>query len=209
MPFITISRMYGSGGSDVAEIAARSLGWTLYDNAIVDEISQRSGLPRAEVSAQEERVPSLVERISGAFAMGTPEAMPPLPDGQPATTEEEIVAATKRVIEDAVQRGPAVFVGRGAQCLLAARSDGLHVFCHAPSAALIQYAITKLAVPPAEAEKKVHDMNKQRDQYVQRHWGRKWMSPLNYHLCVDTSFFGIEGSAELIAGAARDRLARG
>src|SRR4051812_539354 len=125
MPFITISRMYGSGGSEIAERVSRALGWSLYDNAIIDEIAQRSGLPRAQVSAQEERVPSLVERISGAFTLGTPEAMPPFPDGQP-TTEEEIVAATKRVIEDAVQRAPAVFVGRGAQCLLAERTDGLH-----------------------------------------------------------------------------------
>ena len=80
------------------------------------------------------------------------------------------------------------------------------MLCHAPTAALIQYAITKLAIPPHEAEKKVSDMNKHREQYVQRHWGRKWMSPLNYHFCVDTSFFGIEGSAELIARAARERL---
>jgi hypothetical protein len=101
-----------------------------------------------------------------------------------------------------------VLVGRGAQCLLAERSDGLHVFCQAPTAALVQYAITKLGIPPAEAEKKVHDMNKQREQYVQRHWGRKWLSPLNYHLCVDTSFFGIDGAAELIARAARERLTR-
>jgi hypothetical protein len=72
----------------------------------------------------------------------------------------------------------------------------------------MQYAITKLAIPPAEAEKKVHEMNKQREQYVQRNWGRKWMSPLNYHLCVDTSFFGVEGSAELIARAATERLKR-
>src|SRR3954465_14992484 len=131
MPFITISRMYGSGGSDVAERVARSLGWTLYDNQIIDEIAQRSGLPRAEVSAQEERVPSLVERISGAFTLGTPEAMPAFPEGGVPTTDEEIVAVTKRVIEDAVHRGPAVFVGRGAQCLLAERSDSLHVFCYA------------------------------------------------------------------------------
>src|SRR3954469_5145705 len=161
MPFVTISRMYGSGGSDVAEHVARSLGWTLYDNAIVDEIAQRSGLPRAEVSAQEERVPSLVERISGAFTLGTPEAMPPFPEGQ-ATTEEEIVAATKRVIEDAVQSGPAVFVGRGAQCLLAERSDGLHVFCYGPTAALITYARDHWGISPKDAEKRVQDVNKQR-----------------------------------------------
>jgi cytidylate kinase len=200
--------MYGSGGSEIAELVAKSLGWTLYDNEIVDAIAARSGLPVAEVAAREERGPSLVERISGAFTLGTPEAMPAYLEGAATTPDEEIVSATATIINDAVKKGPAVLVGRGAQCLLAERSDGLHVFCHAPTAALMQYAIAKLAIPPAEAEKKVNDVNKQREQYVQRHWSRKWMSPLNYHLCVDTSWFGMEGSAELIARAARDRLLR-
>lgn len=206
MPFITISRMYGSGGSAIAQIAARSLGWTLYDNEIIDAIAERSGLSRAQVSAQEERVPSLVERISGAFALGTPEAMPPLPDGQPTTTEEEIVATTRRVIDDAVLRGPAVFVGRGAQCLLAERSDGLHVFCYAPTAALIAYACEHRGIPARDAEKTVHDMNKQREQYVRRHWSRNWMSPSNYHLCLDTSWHGVERSAHIVVDAARAKF---
>jgi cytidylate kinase len=206
MPFITISRMYGSGGSQIAEIVARELGWTLFDNAIIDGIADRSGLSRSEVSAQEERVPSLVERISGAFVLGTPEARPPFPNGQSTTTEEEIVAATKRVIEDAVQRGSAVFVGRGAQCLLAERSDGLHVLCYAPTPALIAYAREHRGILAQDAEKKVHDMNKQREQYVRRHWNRNWLSPLNYHLCLDTSWHGIERSAAMIADAARTRF---
>jgi len=206
MPFVTISRMYGSGGSEIAERVAKTLGWELYDNEIVDAIAAKSGLPAAEVAAREERGPSMMERISGAFTLGTPEAMPAFVEGGATTPDEDIVAATATIIQEAVRKGPAVLVGRGAQCLLAERSDGLHVFCHAPTPALVQYAIATLAIPAAEAEKTVHDMNKQREQYVQRHWGRKWMSPLNYHLCVDTSFFGMEGSAELIARAARERL---
>ena len=208
MPFVTISRMYGSGGSEIAERVAQSLGWQLYDNEIIDQIALKAGLPASEVAAREERGPSMLERISGAFTLGTPEAMPAFVEGTATTPDEDIVAATATIITDAVKKGPAVLVGRGAQCLLAERSDGLHVFCHAPTAALIQYAITKLGVPPGEAEKKVHDTNKQREQYVQRHWGRKWMSPVNYHLCVDTSFFGIDGSAELIARAARAMSSR-
>jgi CMP/dCMP kinase len=206
MPFVTISRMYGSGGSEVAERVAKLLGWELYDNEIVDAIASRSGMPAAEVAAREERGPTLVERISGAFTLGTPEAMPAFVEGGATTPDEEIVATTRAIIEDAVKKGPAVLVGRGAQCLLAERVDGLHVFCHAPTAALVQYAVDTLGVPAAEAEKRVHDTNKQREQYVQRHFSRKWMSPLNYHLCVDTSFFGLDGSAELIARAARERL---
>jgi cytidylate kinase len=206
MPFVTVSRMYGSGGSEIAARVAKSLGWELYDNNVVDAIAARSGLPVSEVVDREERGPSLVERISGAFTLGTPEAMPAFVEGTATTPDEEIVATTAAIIDEAVKKGPAVLVGRGGQCLLASRSDGFHVFCHAPTAALMQYAIRELGIPPADAERKVHDMNKQREQYVQRHWGRKWLSPLNYHLCVDTSFFGIDGAAELIARAARERL---
>lgn len=206
MPFITVSRMYGSGGSEIAERVARALDWSLYDNGIVDAIAARSGLSASEVAATEERVPSLVERISGAFTLGTPEAMPAFIDGGATTPDEQIVATTRIIIDEAVRKGPAVFVGRGAQCLLAERSDGLHVFCHAPLPALVQYAIVKLGVPPQDAEKKVHDMNRQREQYVQRHWNRKWMSPLNYHLCIDTSWYGMDGAAELIVETAKETL---
>ncbi|HET9425951.1 MAG TPA: cytidylate kinase-like family protein [Gemmatimonadaceae bacterium] len=206
MPFVTISRMYGSGGSEIAEKVARMLGWTLYDNEMVDAIAQRSGLTASEVAATEERVPSLVERISGAFTLGTPEAMPAFVEGGATTPDEEIVATTKVIIDEAVKKGPAVFVGRGAQCLLAARSDGLHVFCHAPLPALVDYAVKTLGIPPADAEKKVNEMNRQREQYVKRHWNRKWMSPLNYNLCIDTAWYGMDGAAELIARTARERL---
>jgi hypothetical protein len=122
MPVITISRMYGSGGSEVAERVAHTLGWSLFDNGMIEKVAERSGLSPAEVSAQDERVPSIVERIATALSLGSPEIMPPVPAGPMETTEERIVAVTRRVIEEAVQTGPAVFVGRGAQCLLAERS---------------------------------------------------------------------------------------
>ena len=203
MPFITISRMYGSGGSEVAERVAQTLGWQLFDNAMIDAVAERSGLTRAEVSEQDERVPSMVERLASALSLGSPEIMPPVPTGPIETTEERIVAVTRRVIEEAVQTGPAVFVGRGAQCLLAERDDALHVFCYAPRGALRQYVMDKYGLSTEDAEHEVADMNRQREQYVKRHWNRKWLAHENYHLCVNTAWLGIEGAAKLVVDAAR------
>ncbi len=203
MPFVTISRMYGSGGSEVAERVATALGWTLFDNLMIDRIAERSGLSRAEVKAQDERVPSMVERLAAALSMGSPEMMPPVPIGPMETTEERIVAVTRRVIEEAVQAGPAVFVGRGAQSLLAERKDALHVFCFAPKPALLQYEMRKSNVDEAEADRRVSDINKQREQYVKRHWNRHWLALENYHLCVNTSWLGIEGAANQVLDAVR------
>jgi cytidylate kinase len=207
MPFITISRMYGSGGSEVAERVAEALGWSLFDNAMIDAVAERSGLTRAEVSAQDERVPSMAERVAAALSLASPEMMPPVPSGPIETPEERIVAVTRLVIEEAVQIGPAVFVGRGAQCLLAERSDALHVFCFAPRSTLRAYEMEKSNVGPAEADRRVADINKQREHYVKRHWNRNWLAHENYHLCINTGWLGLDGAAELVVEAARRQFA--
>jgi CMP/dCMP kinase len=207
MPVITISRMYGSGGSEVAERVAQALGWALFDNAMIDAVAERSGLTVAEVSAQDERVPSMAERVAAALSLASPEMMPPVPSGPMETTEERIVAVTRRVIEEAVQIGPAVLVGRGAQCLLAERSDALHVFCFAPRSALRAYAMEKFNIGMAEADRRIADMNKQREHYVKRHWNRNWLAHENYHLCVNTAWLGLDGAADLVLEAARKQFA--
>jgi cytidylate kinase len=206
MPIVTISRQYGSGGSEVAERVATALGWHLYDNAMVTEVARRLGLSIEEVSAREERVPSLPERIASAMALGVPEVMPTVADLATEPSEERIVEVTKRVIEEAVQAGPAVLVGRGAQCMLAARADALHVFCYAPPDALVSYAITNLGVAPGDARRAVDAKNHEREQYVKRYWKRNWRDLANYHLCVNTAWLGLDGAAEVIVQLARERF---
>ena len=206
MPIVTISRQYGSGGSEVAERVATALGWHLYDNAMVTEVARRLGLSTQEVSAREERVPSLPERIASAMALGVPEVMPTVAALATEPSEERIVEVTKRVIEEAVQAGPAVLVGRGAQCMLAARADALHVFCYAPPDALVSYVITNLGVAPADARRTVDAKNHEREQYVKRYWKRNWRDLANYHLCVNTAWLGLDGAAEVIVLLARERF---
>ena len=206
MPIVTISRQYGSGGSEIAERVASALGWQLYDNAVVDEVAARLGITPAEVSAREERLPTLGERLASAISLSAPEVMPSVSDAAVPPSEERIVAVTQRVMEEAVQSGSAVIVGRGAQCMLATRSDALHVFCYAPLEALVAYAITNLHLLPDEAKKKVAEMNARREEYVKRHWKREWRDLANYHLCVNTAWLGLDGSAELITRVAQERF---
>ena len=206
MPLITISRQFGSGGSEIAERVARALDWHLYDNAVVNEVAKRLGIQPAEVSAREERVPSLPERIASAMALGMPEVMPTVADLALHPNEERITEMTKRVMEEAVLAGPAVLVGRGAQSMLASRADALHVFCYAPADALASYAVTNLGVAPEDAARVVAENNHHREQYVKRHWKRDWRDFANYHLCVNTAWLGIDGAADLIVQLARERF---
>jgi cytidylate kinase len=206
MPIVTVSRQYGSGGSEVAERVARALGWKLYDNAMVEEVASRLRMTPAEVSAREERVPSLVERMASAMALGAPEMMPMVGDIAAQPSEERMVMMTRRVIEDAVQAGPTVLVGRGAQCMLAARSDALHVYCYAPFEELVRYAVEVMGIPFSEAPKQVADMNHHRQEYVKRYFKRDWRDLTNYDVCVNTARLGLDGAAELVTRLARERF---
>ncbi len=206
MAIVTISRMYGSGGSLVARRVATALGWDQLDNRVVDAVADRLGIARAEVSAHEERVPSLVERLAAALTLSVPEMLP-VADTTLPLTEERIVSMTRAVIEEAVQSGDAVLVGRGAQCLLANRPDALHVFCYAPRAALIAFAMSDRGVDHDEAGRIVDHTNRQRQEYVRQHFHREWRAEENYDLCVNTGTLGIDGAARLIVDVARERFA--
>ena len=202
MAIITISRMYGSGGSEVAARVAQMLGWSLFDNAFVDGVAERLGVAVSEVQAREERTPSLVERLASALAVASPEILPP-PTEQVPPSEERMADVTRRIIEEAVARGHAVLVGRGAQAVLARRAGVLHVFCYAPREALVRRVAERRKLKLADAEKDVDDINKQREQYVRSTFKRSWKAHENYHLCVNTEWLGIEGAAQLIADSAR------
>jgi cytidylate kinase len=206
MAIITVSRMYGSGGSDVAARIATGLGWQLLDNAFVDEVAARLGAPVAEVEAREERVPSLAQRLGATLALAAPEALPTPADDAMPPSEERLIEVTERIIVEAASRGHCVLVGRGAQSVLASRDDALHVFCYATRAGLIARAARRLDVPEKDAEKVMDDTNRQREQYVRKHWKRSWLAHANYHLCLNTDWLGVDGAADIVVRLARQKF---
>lgn len=208
MPIVTVSRQYGSGGSEVAERVARALGWQLYDNRVVEQVAARLGVTYAEAAIRDERVSSLMERMTSAMALGVPEAMPIAGDIVAHPSEERMVEMTQRVMEDAVHAGSAVLVGRGAQCMLANRHDALHVYCYSAFADLVNYAIAHLGESPADAARRVREVNHHREEYVKRHFKRDWQDAANYDLCLNTARLGLDGAAELVTQVARERFAQ-
>jgi cytidylate kinase len=203
MAVVTISRQYGSGGSDIARLVAGKLGWELVDNQFVDQVAARAGLSREEVAQREERVPGFVERLARALAISSPEvlvAAPDVPDSM--SREERIVRVTERVIAEATQHGDVVIVGRGAQAYLASRGGVLHVYIVAPREVRIAAAMKRLGVGRKDAERKVDETDEGRRRYVKAHYDRQWDHPANYHLVVNSAEFGGEGAAELIVAAA-------
>jgi cytidylate kinase len=205
-PVITITRQYGSGGSDIAQLVARALGWTVIDNQFVDEVARRAGLPSDEVAQREERAPGLLERLARTLAVASPELFITTA-AVPRVEEDEatIVQLTERIIREAASEGRAVLVGRGAQALLAQRPDALHVYVVASKPWRMKLAVERLGAEPGSVEQVVDDTDRRRDQYVRTYYGRHRQDPAIYDLVVNAGRLGFEGAAGVIVAEAKRR----
>jgi len=206
-PLITVTRQYASGGSDVARLVAKALGWTLIDNEFVDQVARRAGLPAAEVAQLEERAPGLLERLARTLAVASPEMFittagaPPPVDADEAT----IVRMTERIIAEAAAEGRVVLVGRGAQAVLAQRPNALHAYVVAGKPWRRKLAVERLGVDAATVDKVVDETDKERDHYVKAHYGRDRQDVTVYDLVLNAERLGFEGAAALVVAEAKRR----
>ena len=206
MPGITITRLFGSGGGEVARRVAESLGWRLVDNSLIDAIAKGLHKTPAAVQAIDERAPSLAERMADALALGGGEVVAASLGTPMPPTEQRVADATREVIEEAIARGPIVVVGRGAQAYLAERGDVLHVNCYAPHDKLVERVMMRDGLSHEEADKLVRTKNQQREQYVKRNFGREWLAPEHYHIMLNTAWLGLDRCVELVLELSRERL---
>ena len=206
MPAITVTRLFGSGGGEVARRVAESLGWRLVDNAFIDGIARGLHQTPASVQAIDERAPSLAERLADALALGGGEVVAASLATPMPPTEQRVVDVTRELIEEAVARGPVVVVGRGAQAFLAERADVLHVNCYAPHEKLVARIMQRDGLSHEEADKLVRMKNQQREQYVKRNFGREWLAPEHYHIMLNTAWLGIDRCVELVLELAVEKL---
>src|ERR1041384_2036833 len=124
----------------------------------------------------------------------------------PVETEEELVTqTTERVITEAAREGRVVLVGRGAQAVLATRSNALHVYVVASKPFRRKVAIDRLHIDPATVDKVIDETDRERDQYVKSQYGRDRQDLTQYDLVVNAERLGFDGAADLVAGEIKRR----
>ncbi|MBV8368654.1 MAG: cytidylate kinase-like family protein [Candidatus Eremiobacteraeota bacterium] len=197
---VTISRMYGASALAVSRLVAEKLGYRLVDEQLPVVAAWRLGTSADVVQTATERPRGFGERVLQGLSGGVPEAAQP-----PA--EDDVPAETRRAIEEAVREeaasGNAVIVGRMAGAILRERSDVVRVFVHAPPAWRAEHVAESLGVDLAAARAEVARIDEARRAYAREGYRVTWGDPRNYDLVVDTSRFGVEGSAEIVVTAVR------
>ena len=182
---ITIARQNGSGGREVGKILADLLGIRCYDQEILAEAANESGISLQEIEKKEERTSR-----TNMFFYGIPAPNP-------------VFVAQSKAIETLAANGPCVFVGRCADYVLRDRSDVINVFVKAPMEARVARSSKRNNISEKEAFARVKDKDSERALYYQRYTGIVWGTVENYDLTIDTSVIGVENAAKLTIEYAR------
>lgn len=195
---ITISRQYGSGGHAVGEAIAKKLGIAFYDSKLIDLTAIASGYTPEYVEKHEQRLPNgLLDKLYNNNYAYANEAIPP---------NDKLFMAQTGVIRNIAANESCVIVGRAANYILKGHKKCFNVFVHADSDYRKKRVIQNYMVNPNDAEKVMARKDKERDNYNVHYTGKHWDDLNTYDMTVDTSLFGIEGTAGMIIEAGMVRI---
>lgn len=202
---VTVSREFGSGGSDLAHALGRRLGWRVVDKQLVARVARELQVPEREVAARDEHVPGLAERVgaflAGAFAEVTPPVVPPShPD------EQDVAEVADTILLEAAQQPPVVLVGHGGMCLLAGRNDTLHLRVVAPLEHRVREVARRLEMDEAAAREEIRARDQSRAHYIRHRFDRAWDDATLYGLVLNSAVVGAERGARAVEALLAGRL---
>lgn len=189
---ITITRQFGSLGRPIAKRVSEILGYEYYDRDLVDIAAKELNLPSHYVDKQEEKGKS--KWYNMRFPLGS------------ATSKEqdEIYAEQEHIILELAQRGPAVFVGRCSDHILAYKDSVLRVGIIAPYEKRVENSVKVLHMDGKEAMETILDVDKARDAYHMKYTGHYPFAPGYQDVIINSALWGEEGTAQLIARLAKE-----
>ena len=183
---VTITRQFGSLGRPIAREMSEILGIEYYDRDIVEATSKKMNLPVSKISEHEETY------STSLFSML-------LPLGSDSIAkQDEIYNVQKEVIREMAEKESCIIVGRCADYALEDNENLLSVFIHADLDARIRRIARIYDLTDAKAKDMIMKTDKKRASYYNYYSNKKWGSAESYHMSLDSSVLGIDGTAEAI-----------
>lgn len=196
---ITIGRQYGSGGKDIGIRLGELLGFRVYDKDLLFLAAQKNGInPDALRRVDEKATNSLLYTLAiGSSLYGARNF------GVDVPINDQLFITQTEIIKKAAQEENCIFVGRCADYVLRNHPHRISIFVYADKEDRVSRISGELGIERDEALSLINKTDKRRINYYNYYTGRKWGKYENYHLSLDSSLLGIEGSAQMIADIAR------
>lgn len=189
---ITISREFGCGGREIGRKIAAEMGVKFYDKDLIDETARKAGVHIDIVKESDEKA----RKFFKEFSYGS------------STTfySEKAINAQAEVIREAANKESCVLFGRCADYFLREYSNCINIFLYAPLQERIWHISKDYDLDLKSAEKMVKKIDRQRHNYYKYVTGRNRGDRDGKHLMIDVSYYGIDGTVELICKAVKQKF---
>lgn len=190
--FVTVSRQFGSMGRQIAKEIANELGIDYYDRDILEKASRDMGRPISELSRYDEVSYSRMQ----------------FPLGRGNRREQDHLFNIQQcfITEMALSGKPCLFVGRCADFALRHEKNVFNIFIYAPIEERIKNCVTELGMNEEEAAKMIKSVDQARENYHRFYTGESESTIKNRAILMDSSLFGIEKTAQILATMIKDKL---
>lgn len=202
---ITITRQFGSLGRPIAKEMAKKLGIEFYDRDIVDQAAQQLNLPASLIRENEERATTSGGNLGLGLKNNFLRMAYPLGRGT-ESTQDKIFEAQQNIIKFLAERESCIIVGRCSDFILSDYENAMHVYIYAPYQNRVQNSVENLKMDINEARKTIVAVDKARESYHMHYAGFLPQDQNHKDIMIDSSFFGIEGTADYLVEAAKRKF---
>lgn len=201
---VTIARQYGSGGREIGELIANELGVPLIDKELVKDAASKGELNEEIIKSADE---SAANSLLYTLAMGSNVLGSTIHFGYKMPINDKLFILQSDVIKEYASKGSCVIIGRCADYILREDPSLFRIFIYGD---LDHRQARVLERHPEIKTSQVIDVlnktDKRRASYYNFYTGRKWGKYDNYDMAINSSTFGIDGTAKLIAAAVKKRI---
>jgi len=194
-PFVTVSRMLGSGGSDLAKRIAAALHWPLFDRELMLHMAGDDRVRRQIYESLDERDLGYIEESVRVFT----------------SVEFRRNDYFRRLIETLLalsRQGRAVFLGRGADLMLP-RDHGLRIRVVAPPTVCAQRFAERSGLTLAEAAREIEQVERERSRFIRKHFNVEPDAPDRFDLTINLSAITPEEAVQVVMNLLKMRSVLG
>ncbi len=189
---ITISRQFASFGRSIAQKMSEELQIEFYDRDIVEATAKRMGQPIPVISNEEEHANSTFFRRKYPLGMGV------------ANIQDEIFNVQTNIIRDIAAKESCIIVGRCAGNVLKEHPRCLNIYVYSPYESRLKNCTDTLQMDLKDAKRMIKEVDKARENYRYRYCPDINNVYDGYDIMMDSSRFGIEKTAKILADIARN-----
>ena len=201
---INIGRQFGSGGRIIGEKLSTLMNIQFFDKELILIASQESGLGKEFFENFDEKSSHSI--FGGLFGLRGAFSDEMVPNN--FLSNETLFKIQSDVIRDLAEKQSCIFVGRCADYVLKDHPHCLNLFVSADIDDRIKRIAEKENLPKNKAKELIEKTDKKRASYYNYYSNKVWGAASSYHLCINSSFLGIDESVDFIKEFAEKRFGK-